>query len=117
MNYFSRVDAQCQAHKYPRKRNTTSPQFLTVSKYVALSFKAVVKEKKKVLDKNQLKSTFLFASRNWSCIVKILITQKSLFKLKKLWYLVTVRRQNDKARDTYSGCLGYLGFRLSFIIH
>lgn len=47
MNYFSRVDAQCQAHKYPRKRNTTSPQFLTVSKYVALSFKAVVKEKKK----------------------------------------------------------------------
>lgn len=45
MNYFSRVDAQCQAHKYPRKRNTTSPQSLTVSKYVALSFKAVVKEK------------------------------------------------------------------------
>ena len=70
-----------------------------------------------MLDKNLLKPTFLFTSGNWSCIVKNSITQKSLFKFKKLWYLMAVGRQNGKVRDTYSGCVGDLGFRPSFIIH
>ena len=30
---------------------------------------------------------------------------------------MTVGRQNDKVRDTYSGCVEDIGFRPSFIIH